>query len=350
MNAIDAAFEVLRDAGKPMKCREITDLILTQKLWQTKGKTPWNTVNAKLAVDVRDQGSASRFVRKGPGVYALNPIMPQELTEDEHQPDSAKEKENGAGDKLTFTDAAERILMDSGEGEPLHYRFITRRALERGLIQTEGRTPAATMYSAVLKEIRRHETRGETPRFAHHGRGLFGLSTWLPEEVAGLVEGKNREVRQALLDQARTTSPAEFENLVGVLLAAMGFEDVEQTPISGDGGIDVRGTLVVGEAVRIRMAVQAKRWTKNVPIGVVQQVRGSLGAHEQGLIITTSDFTKSAKTDANRPDAAPVALMNGERLAALLAQYQIGASIKHYELFVLDENGLERDEDGMLWA
>lgn len=347
MNAIDAAFEVLRDAGRPLKCREITDLILTQKLWQTTGKTPWNTVNAKLAVDVRDQGSASRFIRKGPGLYALNPNTPQELAEDEHSSDSANEKEDGAGDKLTFTDAAERVLMDSGEGEPLHYRFITRRALERGLIQTEGRTPAATMYSAVLKEIRRHETRGETPRFAHHGRGLFGLSSWLPEEVAGLVEGKNREVRQALLEQARTASPVEFENLVGVLLAAMGFEDVKQTPISGDGGIDVRGTLVVGDAVHIRMAVQAKRWKNNVLKPVVQQVRGSLGAHEQGLIITTSDFSKGAKTDANRPDAPPVALMNGEQLAALLAKYQIGTYIQRYELFMLDENGSERDNDGV---
>ena len=257
---------------------------------------------------------------------------------------------NLLADSLTFTDAAERVLTDSGNQEPLHYNVITKLALELGLLRTEGRTPAATMYSAVLTEIRRHETRGETPRFVQHGRGMVGLSAWLPEEVAGLIEDKNREVRQSLLDRALAASPAEFESLVGELLAAMGFEEVELTPMSGDGGIDVRGTLVVGDAVRIRMAVQAKRWKNNVSRQIVQQVRGSLGAHEQGLIITTSDFSKGAKTDANRPDAAPVALMNGERLAALLAKYQIGTYIKSYELFLLDENGLKRDEDGMLWA
>jgi restriction system protein len=31
---------------------------------------------------------------------------------------------------------------------------------------------------------------------------------------------------------------------------------------------------------------------------VVQQVRGSLGAHEQGLIITTSDFSTGARSEA----------------------------------------------------
>ena len=327
MNAIDAAYEILREAGKPLHYSEITKRMLAQKLWSTTGQTPWETVNARLSVDIKSRVLASRFVREGPGVFTLNP--------------------NLIADSLTFTDAAERVLTESGNQEPLHYNVITKRALERGLLRTEGRTPAATMYSAVLTEIRRHETRGETPRFVQHGRGMVGLSAWLPEEVAGLIEDKNREVRQSLLDRALAAPPAEFESLVGELLAAMGFEEVELTPMSGDGGIDVRGTLVVGDAVRIRMAVQAKRWKGNVTTPTVQQVRGSLGAHEQGLIITTSDFSKGAKAEANRPDAAPVALMNGERLAALLAKYQIGTYIQRYELFMLDEDGSERDNDGV---
>ncbi len=105
---------------------------------------------------------------------------------------------------------------------------------------------------------------------------------------------------------------------------ALGFEEARVTPLGGDGGVDVRGTLVVGEVVRIRMAVQAKRWKGNGGAPVVQQVRGSLGAHEQGLIITTSDFSRSARTEAMRADAAPVALMNGEQLATVLAEREVG--------------------------
>ena len=167
-------------------------------------------------------------------------------------------------DSLSFTDAAERVLKHSADQQPLHYSEITKRALKRGLISTKGRTPAATMNSGIVTEIRRNKARGDSPRFVQHGRGMFGLAAWLPVEVAGLIEEKNREVRQSSLDRARTVPPADFENLVGALLVAMGFEDVEVTKTTGDGGIDVLGTLVVGDAVRIRMAVQAKRWQANV--------------------------------------------------------------------------------------
>ena len=241
-------------------------------------------------------------------------------------------------ESLPFTDAAERVLKQSTDHQPLHYSEITKRALKRGLISTKGRTPAATMNSGIVTEIRRNKAPGDSPRFVRHGPGLFGLAAWLPVGVAQLIEEKNREVRQSLLDRARTASPADFENLVGELLVAMGFADVEVTNSSGDGGIDVFGTLVVGDAVRIRMAVQAKRWKRNVQKPVVQQLRGSLGAHEQGLIITTSDFSLGAKEDAKRPDAAPVALMSGEQLAALLARHQIGARVTSYELYTLDPN------------
>ena len=208
---------------------------------------------------------------------------------------------------LSFTDAAERILSESGSREPLHYRTITDRALEQRLIQSEGRTPSATMYSGVLTENRRRESRGETPRFLQHGRGLIGLVSWLPIGIAARIEDNNRGVKQSLLDRARQASPEAFESLVAELLTEMGFEDVKTTTPTSDGGIDVRGTLVVGEVVRIQMAIQAKRWGQgnNVQAPIIQQVRGSLGAHEQGLVITTSDFSSGARGEAVRADAAP---------------------------------------------
>jgi restriction system protein len=117
----------------------------------------------------------------------------------------------------------------------------------------------------------------------------------------------------------------------------MGFEDIMVTERSSDRGIDVRGTLVVGESVRIRMAVQAKKWEQNIHSPIVQQVRGSLGAHEQGLIITTSDFSKGAREEASRRNAVPVALMNGEQLVALLAEYGIGVSRQSHDIFEIED-------------
>ena len=310
--------------------------MLAKGLWATGGKTPWNTVNARITVDIRDRGPSSRFVRVGAGRFTLQPRRDAVADPGHPSPLPALGDESHIGG-MSFTDAAEQILGESPEREPVHYAAIAEQALERGLIRTEGLTPSATTYSMILTEIRRREARGESPRFVQHGRGMVGLAAWLPAEVARLVDEKNREVRRALLDRARRATPARFEKLVGELLSAMGFEDVEVTNISGDSGIDLRGTLVVSDTVQIRMAVQAKRWRANVQAPEVQRVRGSLGAHEQGLIVTTSDFSRGAQDEALRSDAAPVALMNGEQFAALLARYQIGAKIQRYELYALDE-------------
>ena len=317
MKALDAAAAVLEDAGGPLHYKEVTKEMLARHNWSTSSKSPERTLFASVSGDIAKNGSDSRFVRVGPGRFALN--------------------SNVAGDTMSFGDAAERILAGSPDQQPMHYAEITKLALDRGLIQTKGRTPAASMYASIHSEIRRQEENGESPRFVRPGRGMFGLTAWLPDEVATLIEERNREVRQGLLDRARSAPPSDFESLVGQLLVEMGFEDVKVTSLSGDGGIDVRGVLVVGDAIRIRMAVQAKRWKSNVLAPVVQQVRGSLGAHEQGLIITTSDFSSGAKKEAQRSDAAPVALIGGEQLAGLLEEHEIGARMTSYELYTLDE-------------
>ena len=134
---------------------------------------------------------------------------------------------------------------------------------------------------------------------------------------------------------------ANFEALIGRLLISIGFESVLVTPYRGDGGIDVRGTLVVGSVIKTRMAVQVKRWKYNVRSPDVQQVRGSLGAHEQGLIITTSNFSTGARTEAERPDTTPVALMNGEDLVNLLIENDIGVRRASHDLIELGEEDEE---------
>jgi len=121
------------------------------------------------------------------------------------------------------------------------------------------------------------------------------------------------------------------------LLDVLGFEEVTVTSYSKDGGIDVRGTLVVGAVIRTGMAVQAEKWSHNVQAPVVQQVRGSLGTQEQGLIITTSDLGQGGYTEAQRAAAIPAALMNGEQLVDLLIENEIGIGRTRHDLIELEE-------------
>ena len=330
MKTIDAAYQVLHEANEPLHYRDIAHRMIDQGLWETTGKTPHDSVYSRILRDMQKHGADSRFHRPGPGMFGLRdgatPVP------------EATIKQTST---LSFTDAAERVLEKHGRRKPMHYRDITNRAIETGLIVTEGKTPEATMSAQIGTEIERQSRRGERPRFVKHGRGYFGLSRWMGEGLTFQIQQHNNTVRIRLLQQVRGMDAIAFEVLVGEILTAIGFDSVEVTSSGGDGGIDVRGTLVVGEVIRTRMAVQVKRWKHNVQTPIVQQVRGSLGAHEQGLIITTSDFSSGAREEAQRRDATPVGLMNGEQFVNLMIEHDIGIHRASHDIIEL---GKEEDE------
>ena len=219
----------------------------------------------------------------------------------------------------------------------MHYRSITDKVLALGVVKTSGKTPEATLYAQIRNEIHRRQRQGERPRFEMRPGGFIGLTKWTPGGLAHQIDQHNAQVRKKLKAQIGEMPPEEFEALVGRLLASLGFDDVEVTNLHGDQGIDVRGTMVTAGVVRTRMAVQVKRWKHNVQSPAVQQLRGSLGSHEQGLIITTSDFSTGARTESQRSDATPVALMNGDELVKLLVENDIGVHRTAHDLIELGE-------------
>ncbi len=351
MNILEAAEQVLAEAGEPLHYRVITGRILQQQLWVTEGETPEATVNAQFAVDIKDHGTSSRFQRTDKGVFALRRWGLPEYTRIRHDEDIASNRsEPQTSDRippstpahrtLSFTDAAEYVLQQFGHQQLMHYRDITRKALELGLLSTQGQTPEATMYAQILTEVARQMRRGEIPRFIKHGRGKVSLSKWQeqeqPKELTALIVQHNHEVRQKLYKRLCTMHPTEFEEFISELLVALGFE-VNVTQPSGDGGIDIYGTLIVADVIRLHMAVQVKRWKQNIQSPDVQRVRGSLGTHDQGLIITTSDFSEGARREAARANAVPVALMNGEQLVELLTVHNVGVYLTSYDLIELRE-------------
>jgi restriction system protein len=336
----EAIASILEEAGEPLGYREIARRAIEQGHWSTGGKTPEATVNAQITTDIKRKGEKSLFRRVSPGVYELRDATApgkSALGVDSGEP---------ATSSMTFLDAAERVLEESGEKTPMHYREITRRAVKNGWLISGGQTPEATMAAQLATEIKRSQSKGITPRFIRHERGFYGLSRWMGKGLFYQIERHNQRIRQQLLGRIRELSPGEFEALIGQLLTALNFEKVEVTRQGGDGGIDVRGILVVGEILPIQMAVQVKRWKANVQAPTVQQVRGSLGAHEQGLIITTSGFSSGAKEAASRSDAAPVGLMNGDQLVQLLVANNIGVRRTNPDIIELGDFKEDAGENG----
>ena len=72
--------------------------------------------------------------------------------------------------KLSALGAAAQVLAEA-DG-PLSAGEIVKRMLERGLWRTKGKTPQATLYSALLRRIRRD---GEASPFRKVERGRFEL-------------------------------------------------------------------------------------------------------------------------------------------------------------------------------
>lgn len=56
--------------GHPLHYTDITEIALESGYLKSMGKTPHNTMRARLSVDVRDNPE-SHFVQTAPGVYAL---------------------------------------------------------------------------------------------------------------------------------------------------------------------------------------------------------------------------------------------------------------------------------------
>ena len=136
-----------------------------------------------------------------------------------------------------------------------------------------------------------------------------------------------------------------FEHLIGDLMEAMGYEDVIVTKQSGDKGVDVVATVQFG-ITTVREVVQVKRHSKaSIPRQTIDQLRGSLPYHQaiRGTLITLGKISKGATEAALFPGAAPITLIDGERLLDLLIEHGIGIKKRLVELWEVDAAALEKE-------
>ena len=82
-------------------------------------------------------------------------------------PTSAKATEK----RMSGLDAVAQVLKEAGE--PLDAKTMTERAIAKGLWKTGGKTPAATIYAAIIREI---AAKGKDARFKKTDRGRFAFA------------------------------------------------------------------------------------------------------------------------------------------------------------------------------
>jgi len=170
------------------------------------------------------------------------------------------------------------------------------------------------------------------------------------ESIDNAISLLNSALAEELLQRIREESPDFLERLVLKLLHAMGYGatsgHLEHTGTTGDEGID--GIIHLDQLGIDRIYVQAKRYQESGGIGrpAIQSFVGALEGKRatRGVFITTSYFSKDAKSYVQELKNFSVVLIDGEKLAALMLANGIGVEAKQtYELLVVDENFFGED-------
>jgi len=72
VSAIDAAAQVLANAGQPMSCPDLITAMAAQGLWKSPGgQTPAATLYSAILREISTKGTASRFVKADRGKFAI---------------------------------------------------------------------------------------------------------------------------------------------------------------------------------------------------------------------------------------------------------------------------------------
>lgn len=110
----------------------------------------------------------------------------------------------------------------------------------------------------------------------------------------------------------------EFEHLICKLLRKMGFE-VEQTSLSGDGGVDI--IVIDHRAITSgKYLIQCKNWNSTIGVPTIRELYGVTISENanKGIIICTSNFTRQAIEFAQNKN---LELIDYNELISLLKRY-----------------------------
>lgn len=150
------------------------------------------------------------------------------------------------------------------------------------------------------------------------------------EEVAApatSVANISGDYRDQILELVRKLPPNGFEKLCQRLLREAGFQQVEVTGRSGDGGIDGKGLLQINPLLSMQVIFQSKRYQAgtSVTVSQIRDLRGAMaGRTDKGIFITTSTFTADARKEALREGVAPIELVDGQKLVDMFVDLELG--------------------------
>ncbi|HET6912492.1 MAG TPA: restriction endonuclease [Rhodanobacteraceae bacterium] len=124
-----------------------------------------------------------------------------------------------------------------------------------------------------------------------------------------------------------------FERLIQTVLITLGAAECKIIPRNLDKGADLIATFQVAGAFQQRVAVQAKHWHPDPPVGgeVVEQLISGIEAEAAtlGMVITSGSISEEAAQVAQRyleDSGIRIELVDGEQFAKLIVEHGIVTS------------------------
>lgn len=216
------------------------------------------------------------------------------------------------------------------------WSFRTRNLTERGLVTRSGITYEITDNGLDhLEQVADLLDSGETAALPSPGH-----------DIGKLVKAQADTVRTQIAAALSKIDPYSFEGIIQRLLEAMGYENVTVTSRSSDGGVDVVADIEVGITL-VREVVQVKRRQGSLHRPVLDQLRGSLHRFDanRGTIITSGRFSRGAQEAAFERGAAPITLIDGNRLIDLLIEHKIGVRKRTIEVLEFEPVDFASEEE-----
>jgi hypothetical protein len=71
-SCLDAAAQVLKEKGQPMRCKDLISAMAEQGLWTSTAPTPAATLSSAILREITTKGSNSRFRKADRGLFTLS--------------------------------------------------------------------------------------------------------------------------------------------------------------------------------------------------------------------------------------------------------------------------------------
>jgi restriction system protein len=252
-------------------------------------------------------------------------------------------------EKFQLSEEEQRELLPSGKQSLLANRvgWASTYLKKAGLLKAprKGRVYITDRGKAVLAEhngvidrhfLERFEEFREFKNFRRNSKpGSVEPTTdddsETPEEALETAYKRlTNTLASDLLERIVEQPPDFFEKLVVELLVAMGYggslkDAGQKVGRTGDGGID--GIIKEDRLGLDFVYIQAKRWNGSVGRPEIQKFVGALQGKNshKGVFITTGTYSREAREFAESV-STNVVLIDGDELAALMIDYDIGVT------------------------